>query len=175
MKRASDVQNENVKIIKAETVDDIADIRTLFREYESFLAIDLDFQNFEAEIAALPGKYAFPEGSLLLVREGSNAIGCVGLRKFKDDICEMKRLYVKPRYQKQGLGRTLCMTIIRDAIKIGYTRMVLDTLDRLKTAMALYADLGFERTKPYYENPIPGVIYWAIDLNQVNYNGDYRM
>jgi ribosomal protein S18 acetylase RimI-like enzyme len=153
-----------MKITHAGTTDEIEEVRWLFREYAELLGVDLCFQGFEEELAGLPGKYAPPEGALFIAKEGQATAGCVALRKLEDGVCEMKRLFVRPQFQGQGLGRALAQQIIREGVKLRYRSMRLDTLDRLKEAMRLYETLGFKRTKPYYPNPLPGVVYWELLL-----------
>lgn len=153
-----------MEIIDAQTAEQIADVRALFREYERFLDVDLCFQGFEDELATLPGKYAPPDGRLLLATDGGQAAGCVALRRLDQEICEMKRLFVRPAYRNQGLGRLLATRIVAEATILGYATMRLDTLDRLQDAMRMYASLGFRRCSPYYHNPLPGVVYWERTL-----------
>jgi GNAT superfamily N-acetyltransferase len=153
-----------MNIIHAQTPDQIDVIRELFREYESFLGVDLCFQSFEEELETLPGKYAPPTGALLLAMVADHAAGCVAVRGLDSRVCEMKRLFVRPQHRGNGLGYALTKAIIREAIKLGYTVMRLDTLDRLKEAMRLYSSQGFIQIGPYYENPLPGVVYWELNL-----------
>ncbi|MDG4584607.1 MAG: GNAT family N-acetyltransferase [Candidatus Competibacter sp.] len=149
-----------MEIIQAQTADEIAAVRALFREYERFLDVDLCFQGFEDELATLPGKYAPPDGWLLLAIDGGRAAGCVALRRLDQGVCEMKRLFVRPEYRGQGLGRLLATRAIAEATALGYTVMRLDTLDWLHSAMRMYASMDFRRRSPYYRNPLPGVVYW---------------
>lgn len=153
-----------MNIITARTQDQIDQVRLLFREYEHFLNVDLCFQGFEAELASLPGRYGPPTGVLLMAVNSHDAAGCVALRRIGEGICEMKRLYLRPGYRGTGLGRKLADTVINHAITLGYTLMRLDTLDTLKQAMGLYESLGFKQTGPYYNNPLPGVVYWELPL-----------
>jgi GNAT superfamily N-acetyltransferase len=153
-----------MEIITPKSNGQIDTIRTLFREYEEFLQVDLCFQGFEAELAGLPGKYAPPRGELLLAMAGMKAAGCAALRPLKKDTCEMKRLFVRPEFLGHGLGRQLAETIIEIARRAGYHRMVLDTLEKLEAALVLYSRLGFTPREPYYENPLPGVVYLELDL-----------
>jgi len=141
-------------------------VRTLFREYEQFLGVDLCFQGFAEELATLPGRYASPSGRLLLAMEGTDAAGCVALRPLEDGVCEMKRLFVRPAYRGQGLGYRLAMHIVNEATAMGYAVMRLDTLDTLERAMRIYETLGFQRCTPYYANPLPGVVYWQRALSK---------
>ena len=155
-------------ITKVQAPDKIDEVRHLFREYEQFLDVDLCFQNFEEELAGLPGKYAPPHGALFIAVEGRHAAGCVALRKLEDGICEMKRLYVRSQYRGRGLGRILAKRVIEEAIELDYMIMRLDTLDKLKEAMKLYETLGFKRRSSYYDNPLPGVVYWELKLKEKN-------
>ncbi len=157
---------EKMIIKQAETSSELEAVRILFRQYETFLNIDLRFQHFEEEFASLPGKYAPPAGALLVAFAGDKPVGCAALRRLDARTCEMKRLFVSPEARRAGLGRRLAQQIIDQAREIGYTVMRLDTLDRLAEAMRLYATLGFRRTVPYYDNPLPGVVYWALDLGK---------
>jgi len=153
-----------MEIKHAVTSAEVEAVRRLFLEYETYLDVDLCFQSFQEELAGLPGKYAPPEGMLLLAWDGLESAGCGALRKFNHGICEMKRLYVKPKYRGLGLGTTLARRLIDGAVLIGYSTMLLDTLDRLKAAMKIYESLGFVRTDPYYQNPLTDVVYWKLDL-----------
>lgn len=153
-----------MRILQAHTSSDIETVRALFREYERFLSVDLCFQGFEQELATLPGRYAPPRGRLLLAWEGEQATGCVALRPLEEGACEMKRLFVRPVYRGQGLGRMLAAWIINEASALGYAVIRLDTLDTLDRAMHLYTTLGFERCASYYANPLPGVVYWQRSL-----------
>jgi ribosomal protein S18 acetylase RimI-like enzyme len=153
-----------MEIKRAQTDNEMAEVRRLFRAYESALGVDLTFQGFDQELASLPGKYAPPTGDLLVGRMQGRILGCVAVRRLEDDICEMKRLYVRPEGRGAGLGRRLAQRIIVAARSLGYASMRLDTLDRLTGAMRLYESLGFRRIDPYYGNPLPGVVYWELDL-----------
>lgn len=146
--------------------DDVDHARELFKEYEAWLGIDLCFQNFEKELAELPGKYAPPDGRLLLAVENGNVAGCVALRKIGEGICEIKRLFLRPAFRGKGLGRQLAERIIRDAREIGYQRMRLDTLPpKMNDAIALYRSLGFKEIEAYYDNPVPGAKFMELDLS----------
>ena len=150
-----------MNLVPARTGDDIETARALFRDYQRFLGVDLDFQGFAEELVTLPGRYAPPRGRLLLARDGAHAAGCVALRPLEEEgVCEMKRLFVRPAYRGRGLGRLLAARMVSEATALGYALMRLDTLDTLDRAMRIYAALGFERCAPYYENPLPGVVYW---------------
>lgn len=154
-----------MKIIQANTPDHIEQARTLFREYEAWLSLDLCFQNFEKELAELPGQYAPPEGRLLLAYEDGGLAGCVALRRLSDEICEMKRLFLRQDFQGRGLGRQLVDSLLAEARSIGYRRMRLDTLpDHMGKAIELYRALGFKEIEPYYNNPVPGALFMEIEL-----------
>ncbi|MBU3738329.1 MAG: GNAT family N-acetyltransferase [Rhodoferax sp.] len=147
---------------------DIDAARTLFREYAHSLGIDLCFQGFEEELLKLPGRYAPPLGLLYLAVVGDAMAGCCALQPLDTsdyaDACEMKRLYVRPGFRGLGLGRTLAEAILDGARQAGYSCLLLDTLDDMESARALYQDLGFEEIPPYYHNPIPGAHYLKVNL-----------
>ena len=156
-----------MNIIKAKTRYEIDEARRLFREYEAYLNVDLNFQQFESELANLPGKYAPPSGTLLLAKDRQKTIGCGALRRLgaiKDRTCEMKRLYVCPEGRGLGIGKQIAKRLIQEGVRLGYSTMVLDTLNRLDAAIHLYESLGFVRTGPYYDNPLPDVVYWELNL-----------
>jgi ribosomal protein S18 acetylase RimI-like enzyme len=153
------------EFIHARSDDDIQHARTLFNEYEAWLQVDLCFQSFEKELAELPGKYAPPEGRLLLAVVNGKVAGCVALRKIGEGTCEIKRLYLRPEFRGLGLGRQLAETIIREAKEIGYERMRLDTLPpKMDDAIKLYRSLRFKEIEPYYNNPVPGAKFMELDL-----------
>jgi ribosomal protein S18 acetylase RimI-like enzyme len=148
-----------IEIVRATAPSHIRTIRDLFREYEAFLQVDLCFQRFEEELASLPGRYAPPQGALLLASAAGQAAGCVAMRPLDDGVCEMKRLYVRPSYLGQGIGKKLALSVIERAGEAGYARMRLDTLEKLKPALSLYTALGFQKCPPYYANPLADVVY----------------
>jgi ribosomal protein S18 acetylase RimI-like enzyme len=151
-------------IREAETLEDIEQVRELFIEYQSALGVDLCFQGFDAELAALPGRYSRPSGRLLLAVEGAGVVGVVGLRSLSEADCEMKRLYVRPAGRGLGLGRLLTARLIDEARLAGYQRMLLDTLPAMAEAQALYRAMGFIEIQPYYDNPVQGTLYMALSL-----------
>lgn len=156
-----------MNIIQAETGRHIDQARTLFREYEAWLALDLCFQNFEKELAELPGAYAPPTGRLLLAYENDQLAGCVALRKLSDGVCEMKRLFLRPQFHGSGRGRELAQRIIDEARGAGYQRMRLDTLpEQMGKAISLYRALGFKEIEPYYKNPVPGALFMELILDE---------
>lgn len=144
---------------------DMVHIRELFTEYQQWLGVDLCFQDFENEMQSLPGKYAEPRGCLLLARDGDAIAGGVGMWPLSETLCEMKRLFVRDPWKGQGLGRKLAVAILDEAKARGYQRMCLDTLGHLTAAQALYLDLGFIDTDPYYDNPLDGVRYMELPLS----------
>lgn len=153
-----------MKIIEATSAAQIQTAAALFREYQQFLSVDLCFQGFEDELANLPGKYAQPSGAILLAEVQEQIVGCVAVRPIEGQICEMKRLYVKPSAQGQSAGRLLAEAIIKKAKLLGYTKMQLDTLKRLDTAISLYLKLGFTKTDAYYPNPLSEVVFLELEL-----------
>jgi ribosomal protein S18 acetylase RimI-like enzyme len=154
-----------LKFIQAVSTDDVSTARKLFIEYSERLGISLCFQNFEQELAELPGRYAQPDGRLLLAVSGDETAGCVGLRKIGDGVCEMKRLYVKPEFRGQGIGKALAVHLIEEARSIGYGAMRLDTLpSQMDEAIKLYRFLGFREIGPYYHNPVEGALFLELSL-----------
>ena len=154
-------------IATAVSSGDLTDVAALFSAYAAALGVDLGYQDFAAELAALPGKYAPPQGALLLARGAAgHALGCVGLRPLPQlaGACEMKRMYVAPAARGLGLGRALAGAIVAEARRLGYARMVLDTLPTLGAALALYAELGFAPIAPYYHTPIAETVFLSLVL-----------
>ena len=152
------------EIQPARTLAEIEETRALFREYADSLGFDLSFQDFESELATLPGEYAPPGGQLLLARENEQLAGCVGVRPFAPGTCEMKRLYVRPAFRKCGLGRALAVAAVEAGRRIGYARMCLDTVPWMTEAIALYRSLGFVTIPPYRANPIAGAVFMELAL-----------
>jgi len=146
----------------ARSATDMDVAREMFREYQQWLDVDLCFQDFDSELAGLPGKYAPPEGEIFISRDADAIAGIVALRPVGDPAdkrSEMKRLYVRENWRGHGLGRMLADLAVDFARTAGYRFMVLDTLRRLETAVGMYGRMGFVETEPYYENPLPGVVY----------------
>ncbi len=146
--------------------EDMATLRALFLEYQDWLRVDLCFQDFETELASLPGAYTPPEGALWLATVDGELAGCVGFRPHEGErVCEMKRLWLRPPYRRLGLGRRLAVTCIEAARAAGYRTICLDTLSFMDQARALYADLGFHEIPAYYDNPLDDVRYLELDLS----------
>ena len=150
-----------IHIKRAESDEDITQVRALWTEYWETLGLPLDFQGFGEQLQRLPGEFAAPSGVLLLA---SGAAGTVAVRPFREDTCEAKRLYVPARFRGQGLGRKLLMEAIAGARQIGYSVMYGDTLPTMQVAAGLYEQLGFKQVGPYSDNPTPGAIYLKLDL-----------
>jgi GNAT superfamily N-acetyltransferase len=153
-----------MNIRTAKSTEEIELVRWLFREYQTSLDIDLRFQNFESELAQLPGKYGPPEGRLYLAFEGEQPVGCAGFRKIEAGVCELKRLYVTPVFRGQGIGRQLAIQAVNEAYEIGYQRMRLDTLPSMGRAQELYRTLGFKPIAPYTNNPVEGALFLELRL-----------
>ena len=153
------------RIFEAVNELDISDARKLFTEYAMSLKFDLCFQGFEDEISTLPGKYSSPGGFILLAEHEGKIAGCIALRKLENNICEMKRLYVRPEFRGLGIGKMLCDELISRAKDIGYTKMRLDTIkEQMKDAIRLYVSYGFYEIESYYHNPQEGVVYMELNL-----------
>jgi ribosomal protein S18 acetylase RimI-like enzyme len=150
----------------ARSTADLAAVVQLFEAYASSIGIDLGYQDFDTELATLPGKYATPDGELLLARDRNGApLGCVGLRPIEPDgCCEMKRLYVLPEARGLGLGKALIVAVIGEAERIGYREMRLDTLPTMAEAISLYEQAGFRPIEAYYRTPIAGTLFFARPL-----------
>ena len=148
--------------------EDFLELRALVREYAASLQVDLCFQELEDELAMLPGPYAAPRGALRIARVEGELAACCALRPLENvdyaNACEMKRLYVRPQFRGQGIGRRLVEDMLDAARLAGYACVLLDTLDDMETARSLYQDLGFVEIDPYYFNPIAGSHYLKVDL-----------
>ena len=156
---------KDFSLAQAETPVQIAQSRELFLEYAQSLGFSLCFQNFDKELAGLPGDYSPPDGRLLLAEYEGQLAGCVALHKLEPGICEMKRLYLRPQFRGKGLGRGLADHIIAEARQIGYQRMRLDTVEPvMKDAVAMYRRIGFKEIAPYCANPISGALYMELSL-----------
>jgi carbonic anhydrase len=156
-----------MKLKQVKSEEEVEQARTLFEEYAGWLGFSLCFQNFDKELAELPGDYAPPAGRLLLAMENDQIAGCVALRKIGDGIGEMKRLYVRPEFRGKGLGRTLTQTIIQAARDLDYQRLRLDTLPgRMDQAIAMYRSLGFKDIERYYNNPYEAAAFMELSLDQ---------
>ena len=151
------------------TTVELAAVREIFLEYAQTLRVDLDFQGFDAELSSLPGDYAPPRGALLLACVADQVAGCCALRPMDSsdypNAAEMKRLFVRKAFRGFGLGRQLAEAILDEARRAGYSCVLLDTLDDMEAARALYEDLGFEEIPPYYHNPHAGAHYLKVDLD----------
>jgi ribosomal protein S18 acetylase RimI-like enzyme len=157
-----------ISLFEASSAEDMLAVREIFQEYARSLSVDLCFQDFESELAQLPGEYAPPRGALLLAKVNQELAGCCALRPLDSadspNASEMKRLYVRPAFRRLGLGRQLAESILDAARQCDYSCVLLDTLDEMETARALYEDLGFEEVAPYYHNPLAGAHYLRVML-----------
>jgi putative acetyltransferase len=162
------VPSPSIELITPTTPEALASTREIFHEYAEGLGVDLCFQNFEGELASLPGDYVEPRGSLLLALVDGAPAGCCALRPLDTvdypNAAEMKRLYVRKVFRGFGLGRQLAEAILDAARSAGYASVLLDTLDDMEAARALYVELGFEDIPPYYHNPVPGAHYLKVDI-----------
>ncbi|MFC5522234.1 GNAT family N-acetyltransferase [Polaromonas jejuensis] len=162
------MQRPSIRFITPDSPEQLAGTRQIFTEYAEQLGIDLCFQNFDAELANLPGEYDAPEGALLLALVDGEVAGCCALRALESvdypNAAEMKRLYVRKAFRRFGLGRQLAEAVLDAARMAGYHSVLLDTLDDMESARALYTELGFAEIPPYYHNPIPGAHYLKVDL-----------
>ena len=163
-----DTDQPPVELIAASSAAHLQSVRELFEEYAAQLGLDLNFQGFAQELDSLPGDYAEPRGALLLALVDGQAAGCCALRPLSDvdysNAAEMKRLFVRKAFRGFGLGRQLAEATLEAAVRLGYDTVLLDTLDDMESARALYEDLGFVSIPPYYHNPLPGAHYLMVDL-----------
>jgi ribosomal protein S18 acetylase RimI-like enzyme len=155
-----------LSIKRMSSEQEVQQVRELFWEYAASLGFDLDFQDFENELAGLPGEYTPPTGGLLLAIEEGQIAGCVALRKISGKTCEMKRLYVRTEFRGKGIGRRLAQDIIEEARKNGYVRLRLDTVPSMREAACLYRTLGFKEIGPYRYNPIRGALFMELSLEE---------
>jgi putative acetyltransferase len=161
----ANTHNPGLRAFQVESPEEIASIRELFLEYAQSLGFSLCFQSFDKELAGLPGDYAPPNGRLLLANCDGQAAGCVALHKLDNEVCEMKRLYVRPEFRGKGLGKALAERVIIEARRIGYKKLRLDTVEPvMRAAVAMYRQLGFREIPPYRENPIEGALYMELEL-----------
>lgn len=153
-----------LRTLTADDTHAIGHVRQFFRNYAAWLGVDLSYQNFEQEMASLPGAYIAPEGQLFFAEVDGRPAGCVGVRAFSDGMCEMKRLYVAPEERGHGVGKELALAAIKAARKMGYRRVLIDTLPSMRMAVKLYRELGFLEAPAYYQTPVEGTIFLALDL-----------
>lgn len=158
-------QTGDLRFVQAESPEQIETARALFREYGAALGFSLCFQDFDRELAELPGRYAPPSGRLLLCLVEDRAAGCAALRRSDPEACEMKRLYVRPEFRSRRLGEKLARLVIDEARRGGYRRMRLDTLPSMERAIALYRKLGFKTIEPYRDNPVAGALFLELALD----------
>jgi GNAT superfamily N-acetyltransferase len=153
------------RLLQVESGPALDQIRSLFLEYAQSLDFDLCFQNFDAELRELPGRYRPPEGRLILCEVDGSAAGCIALKPLEPGVCEMKRLFVRPVFRGRQLGVLLAKHIISEARLIGYSAMRLDTIrGRMDNAIALYSSVGFREIPPYYKNPVPNAFFMELEL-----------
>ena len=154
----------SLRTLTANDTDALEQVRQYFRNYLAWLGVDLSYQNFDQEMAALPGAYSAPQGRLFLAEISGRPAGCVGVRPFSEGVCEMKRLYVTPEARGQGVGKALALAAINTAKELGYKRLLIDTLPSMRMAVKLYRELGFTEAPAYYPSPVEGTIFLALDL-----------
>jgi putative acetyltransferase len=165
MLKQSETRNSALQFVQVQSDSQIEQVRQLFLEYARSLGFSLCFQNFDQELANLPGDYSPPYGKLLLAEFEGELAGCVALHKLENEICEMKRLYLRPQFRGKGLGRALATRIIAEARDLGYSRLRLDTVESaMQDAVAMYLKLGFRKIDPYCENPMPSALYMELVL-----------
>jgi len=164
--------SENFRIFQADCQEHFEAVRFLFKKYADALDFDLDFQDFDQELDTLPGTYGPPGGTLLLAEVNGQPVGCVGVRPFENDICEMKRLYVEPDARGLQVGRRLARASIQAARQMGYRTMRLDTVGSMGEAIVLYRSLGFQQISAYRLNPIPSAQYFELDLERNSQNDE---
>ena len=153
-----------IRVLSAADAAELEQVRQFFRNYAAWLGVDLSYQNFDEEMASLPGRYVAPEGRLFYATVDGKGAGCVGVRPLTDGICELKRLYVEPSFRGAGVGRDLALAGIRTARELGYRKIMLDTLPAMRMAIKLYRELGFTAAPAYYQTPVEGTQFLALDL-----------
>ncbi len=163
-KHNTEERKRTIHVFQAVTETQINIAREMFVEYAKSLNFDLCFQNFDKEVNGLPGEYALPRGRLLLAMFEAKVAGCIALKRISDEVCEMKRLYVRSEFRGEGIGKRLTTDVMQQARVIGYTQMRLDTLPSMKEAIALYRSLGFESIAPFRDLPVPGALYMQTRL-----------
>jgi putative acetyltransferase len=157
--------SEEIRLSHIQSGTALDEIRELFLEYARGLHFNLCFQNFDKELAELPGPYSMPKGRLVLCEVGARAAGCIAVKPLEPGICEMKRLYVRPEFRGRQLGLMLARHVVDEARAIGYSIMRLDTIrGTMDNAIALYSSIGFREISPYYPNPVPNAYYMELDL-----------
>jgi carbonic anhydrase len=160
----------SIRVLGATDTSALEQVRQFFRNYAAWLGVDLSYQGFDEEMASLPGRYAAPDGALWYAEMDGVPAGCVGIRRFSEGICEMKRFYVVPEVRGHGVGRDLAMTAIQAAKALGYRKIMLDTLPMMRIAVKLYRELGFTEAPAYYTTPVEGTQFLALDLE--NWSAD---
>ena len=158
--------NVTLRTLTADDREALEHVRQFFRNYAGWLGVDLSYQNFEQEMATLPGAYAGAQGRLFFAEVAGRPAGCVGVRPLPDSdgVCEMKRLYVAPEERGHGVGNALAMAAIKAAKEIGYRKLMIDTLPSMRMAVKLYRELGFTEAPSYYQTPVEGTMFLALDL-----------
>ena len=159
--------NVTLRTLTANDTEALEQVRQYFRNYAAWLGVDLSYQNFDQEMAALPGTYAEPQGRLFFAEDDGKPAGCVGIRPLpgSEGLCEMKRLYVDPAMRGRGIGARLALAAIKAAKEIGYRKILLDTLPNMRMAVKLYRELGFTEAPNYYATPVEGTMFMALDLD----------
>ncbi len=154
-----------IRVLDSNDTAALEHVRQFFRNYAAWLGRDLSFQGFADEMASLPGAYSDPHGRLFYAEIDGRPAGCVGIRRFSEGVCEMKRLYVEPELRGQGIGRDLALAAIKAARSIGYQRIMLDTLPAMRIAVKLYRELGFQDAPAYYQTPLEGTMFLSLELS----------
>ncbi len=157
----------SLRILTDNDTEALEQVRQYFRNYAAWLGVDLSYQNFDQEMASLPGAYSAPQGRLFFAEVDGRPAGCVGVRPLNDSegVCEMKRLYVDPEARGHGIGAALALAAIKAAKEIGYRKLIIDTLPNMRMAVKLYRELGFTEAPNYYQTPVEGTMFLALDLD----------